>query len=91
MSIWKWIKIPTGQTKHVEAAETYEVRWWAMGRVDNDGIASKRACVEVFPSRETADEFAKRLYEAAALLNDFHGSYGRGWGPFVSKNKYKGI
>ena len=47
--------------------------------------------IEVFPSKESAQRFADELANAANLLQDFRGQYGKDWGPHISKNKYKGI
>lgn len=87
----KLLHIPSGETVAIEAHDTWEVRWWSMGRIDCNGIDSQTLRVEVFPSKDDADRFAGELIAAAALLGDYKGSYGGGWGPFVKKNVYKGV
>ena len=92
----KLLRIPSGEIVTVEAHDTWEVRWWSMGRIGPDGHGRSTGRVEVFPSKEDAERFAKELTAAAALLQDTDGyNYtsrtNLKWGPYVSKNKYKGV
>lgn len=87
--IKKWLRIPSGETVTVESHDTWRVEWWSVGRC-NKGLGQATPRCEVLPSKEDADRFASELVKAAELLDDYKSQYGN-WGPFVSKNNYKGV
>lgn len=91
MSIWKWLKLPSGETVQVEAADTWRVSWWSMDRTNDGNLGRSKPNAEVFSSKEDAEAFALRLKESAQLLNDTRDEYDGAWGPNVSKNTYKGL
>ena len=94
MSIWKWLKLPSGETTQVQAADTWHVRWFSQGRVGNSGSGDTLERLEVFYDEKSAIQFRDRLKEAAELLQDFQGYIymgGSTWGPRVEKNTYKGL
>jgi len=86
MRLFKKVTIPSGETVHIDAHDTWNVRWYAQNR-DTRGLGYPPPCVEVFPSHADAERFATELRSAAKLLNDKDD----GWGPWVEKNQYKGV
>ena len=86
----KLLRIPSGEKVNIQAHDTWHVRWWSMGRAGGNGIATQTARVEVFPNESDAHRFAQELKTASALLQDFNGLYDA-WGPWVTKNNYKGV
>jgi hypothetical protein len=78
---FKWLRIPaSNETKDIEVVRTWTVRW--TGRTDpfNSGTVPY---VEVFTDNHSANEFAKSLRSAFALLR----ITGDGTEVFVKENK----
>ena len=87
----KLFNIPSGHTVPVDVLETWTVRWWCMERTGGGSLGRSEPCVEVFAKREEAEAFQRRLWDAAALLQDGSGGYGGSWRPVVSKNVNAGL
>jgi len=84
----KFLRIPSGQKIDIEAHDTWFVRWDSMERTSDGRLGKSMPQVEVFPNEADAMKFAEELCSASKLLKDI--KYNN-WGPFVEKNRYKGI
>lgn len=63
----KKLLIPSGATKEIDAAKTWTVRWRSQShRLDFDGTEY----AEVFVTNPEAEDFAKSLRDAKALLRE---------------------
>lgn len=65
----KWLEIPAGK-KEVMAVETWAVRWQSWHAPYNDSYARPNPEIEVFTSKQAAEEFANTLKLAANLLKN---------------------
>lgn len=64
----KNIFIPSGETQKVQTFESYTVRWNSFHH-DMGYCAKRKKEVEIFPSKEEAQEFANQLEKSANMLN----------------------
>lgn len=71
MNIFKWLSIPTGETKEVKAYESWTVRW--RSRHGEYNFEAKDEC-EVFTNEKDADDFAKSLRDAFKLIRHTSGN-----------------
>lgn len=63
---FKKIAIPTGETKTITAYQSWVVRWYSVP-FDDRHLTRPVEQMEIFPSKEDAQEYAKSLINAFKL------------------------
>jgi len=67
MNIFKWLSIPTGDTKKVKAYESWSVRYTSRHSVYSSGTKPE---AEFFTNEQDAKDFAKQLRAAFKLVKN---------------------
>ena len=86
MALFKWLKIPSGETVDVKAYQSWTVRWWSMERSADGSLGRSHPSAEIFTTKEDADLFADELRTAMRLLRDWRDSYRDGTQVTVTAN-----